>query len=495
MQKTKTNQFCLDIFSLGTKRPKALANLAMALSSHKADCVTALSESPLFHHQYSSITDAIAHFADSPQSLAQNEQAILQMCLGRYWDGPQGPVVLQTDKTGIVKRHSPTLPNRTLIKVSNSLVPGNKPLDIGYDYSFVNLCAEGRRWSLPLSARHIPLDKRLTTVAGEQIRDLLCDGQLPFKQMELVVNTLDTAYASPHYLKEAKTLSNLVSIIRLRNSMKVYEKPTPEQLEKSRGLRQFGKRYYLIQQSGSKRYKKHPKTKQPYEVWQDAVFDKPAEQHPPFEERLRSGRRVIVRLKCWHDMLMRTKDGIAMGDKPFTLVSVQAFDAQDGSPLFKRPMFLAAFGPKRGQLSARQIYECYLQRYGIETFFRFGKRNLLLDKYQPPDAQHLHNWMYILILAAWLLYTARKDIHSRPKEWQKYAPLEKAAAQGQPLSMAQAHRAIQPYLLTFDKTPFFPQESKPGPGRQQGQTQTPRKRYPYVKKSTHKTFQHRANPP
>jgi hypothetical protein len=493
--KNNTNQFCLDILSLGARRSKALANLVMALSSRKADCVTALSESPLFHHQYSSITDAIAHFADSPQSLMQNEQAILQMCLGHYWDAPQGLVVLQTDKTGVVKPHSPTLPNRTLIKVSNSLVPGNKPLDIGYDYSFVNLCAEGRNWSLPLSARHIPVDKRLTTVAGEQARALLCDNQLPFKQMELVVNTLDTAYASPYYLEEVKQIPNLVSVIRSRNSTKVYQKPTPQELKKSRGLRQFGKRYYLIEQSGYKHYKKHPKTKQPYEVWQEAIFDKPAEQPPPFEEQLRSGRRITIRLKCWHDMLMRTKDGIAMSNKPFTLVSVQAFDAQDGRPLFKRPMFLAAFGDKRRQLSCRQIYECYTQRYGIETFFRFGKRNLLLDKFQPPDAQHLHNWMYILILAVWLLYTARQDIISRPKKWQQYCLAEKKVLQGQCLSMAQVHKAIEPYLLTFDTAPFFPQKSKPGPGRLQGQTQTPRTHYPYVKKSTQKPFQPKAKPP
>lgn len=493
--KNNTNQFCLDTLSLGARRSKALTNLVMALSCSKADSVTALSESPLFHHQYSSITDAIAHFADSPQSLMQNEQAILQMCLGYYWDTPQALVVLQTDKSGVVKPHSPTLPNRTLIKVSNSLVPGNKPLDIGYDYSFVNLCAEGRRWSLPLSVRHIPLDKRLTTIAGEQTRDLLCDSQLPFKHMELVVNTLDTAYASPYYLEEVKQVPNLASVIRFRNSSKVYEKPTPEQLKKSKGQRVFAKRYYLIEQSAYKHYKKHPKAKQPYQVWQDAIFDKPAELCPPFEEQLRSGRRITIHLRRWDDMLLRTKDGIAMDDKPFTLASVQAFDANDGRSVFERPMFLAAFGPKRCQLSSRQIYECYLQRYGIESFFRFAKRNLLLDKYQSPVAQHLHNWMYILILACWLLFSARKEIPSRPKKWQQYTAAEKATAQGQCLSIAQVHRAIEPYLLTFDKAPFFPQESKPGPGRQQGQTQTPRKRYPYVKKSTQKPFLPKPNPP
>ncbi|MCB0598323.1 MAG: hypothetical protein KDD28_29885, partial [Phaeodactylibacter sp.] len=49
------------------------------------------------------------------------------------------------------------------------------------DYSFVNLCVDGRSWRLPLSARYIPLDKHLTTVVGEQTRELLSDEHLPFR--------------------------------------------------------------------------------------------------------------------------------------------------------------------------------------------------------------------------------------------------------------------------------------------------------------------------
>ena len=56
-----TNQYCLEILSLGVRHVKALANLVMALSSQKVSSVVELSESPVFHYQYSSIADAIHH--------------------------------------------------------------------------------------------------------------------------------------------------------------------------------------------------------------------------------------------------------------------------------------------------------------------------------------------------------------------------------------------------------------------------------------------------
>ena len=58
----KTKQFCHKILAnIGTKSAKAFTNLVISLSSdEKSRSVVELSESPLFHHQYSSIRDAIA---------------------------------------------------------------------------------------------------------------------------------------------------------------------------------------------------------------------------------------------------------------------------------------------------------------------------------------------------------------------------------------------------------------------------------------------------
>ena len=53
----KSEQFCHHILTLGTLCPKCLTSLVMSLSSHRnARSGVALSESPLYQHSYSSIS-------------------------------------------------------------------------------------------------------------------------------------------------------------------------------------------------------------------------------------------------------------------------------------------------------------------------------------------------------------------------------------------------------------------------------------------------------
>lgn len=492
-QKTTTNQFCLDILKLGVGHKKALANLVMALSSYKAASVVELSESPLFHYQYSSINDAISHLVWDPPSTDAIERQIQGMCLGHYWHLAEEYVELQTDKTPIPKAHSATLPERMLIAIPNCKVPGNRPLDIGYEYSFVNLCADQGRWSLPLSARSIPLDQTPSQIAARQIVNLFAQQPLPLHGAELVVNYLDTGYASATYIDAVKDIANLVSVIRLRKGSKVYASATAQEAKPGKVPKIYGQQYYLLTQSGYQHFKKHPKTKEPYKKWRTAITEKPPDEQTSYCQLLSNGRAVLLQVRRWNDLLMRTKDGIPMQDKPFSVVLVELTDAISGQALFKDPMFLGVFGQKRSRLSGEQIQSGYRKRYGIEPFFRFVKRDLLLDKYQTSSAQYLQNWAFVIILAVWLLFTARNVLPNRPKKWQKYNAPEKTGHQ-HGLSITQAHKAMQPYLLTFDQEPFLPQKSKPGPGRRKGQTQIQRTKYPYRKKTVNRGQRTRDGP-
>jgi hypothetical protein len=465
----------------------------MALSSYRASSVVELSESPLFHYQYSSINDAIAHLAWDAQSRAEIEHQLQGLFPAQYWEAEGDYVELQTDKTPVPKAHSATLPDRMLISIPNCKVPGNRPLDIGYEYSFVNLCAEQGRWSLPLSARPIPLDQTPSQVAVEQVMSLFAHAELPLQLAALVVNYLDRGYASATYIDGLKAIPNLVSVIRLRKGSKVYGRAEAVQSKPGKIPKIYGQQYYLLEQSGYQYFKKHPKTRQPYEKWRTALCDRRPDEQTSYHQLLNNGRPVILQVRRWDEMLMRTKDGIAMQDKPFSLLLIQLKDAQSGQTLFKDPMFLGVFGQKRSQLSCRQIQSGYRKRYGIEPFFRFVKRNMLLDKYQTSSAQYLQNWSFVIILAVWLLFTARQVLTSRPKKWQMYSVAEKSPSTGG-LSIAQAHKAMQAYLLTFDPQPFLPQKSKPGPGRQKGQTQIQRTKHPYRKKTVQKGQKPRAGP-
>lgn len=481
MKKEKTNQFCLALTTLAKRHSKALANVVMALSSQKYPSVVSLSESPVFRYQYSSICDAISHLATNSSELEELEARFRELILGQYWEGWSRITILQTDKTAIVKSQSPTLKERQIVSTAKSSVPGNRPIDIGYDYSFVNIhCYEPGR-SFPLSGCRIELDQTPSQVAVKQVKKVM-HPSTNWDRCDLVINTLDRAYATATYIDGVKTIDKLVSIVRLRTGAKVYELAGPLQQKPGKCTKIFGQCYYLQAQSGYKTYKKHPKNKQSYEVWQTAITDKLVDEELLEPQVLPNGRMVHIHLKRWNELVMRTKDGIPMHDKPFTLLSVEVFDQLNGHSVFERPMFLGAFGNQAPSLSTHQIYEAYRARFGIESFFRFAKGNLLLNKYQTPVRQHLDNWVFIVILASWLLYTARKSMVNQPKKWQQYNPTEKMAHQAPALSPAQVHKAILPYLLTFDPTPFLPLKSKPGPGRLSGQLQSRRSRFPYCKK-------------
>ena len=45
-------------------------------------------------------------------------------------------------------------------------------------------------------------------------------------------------------------------------------------------------------------------------------------------------------------------------------------------------------GDNHMKLSLLNTCQAYLQLYDLESFFRFGKQKLLLDKFQIPDDEH-----------------------------------------------------------------------------------------------------------
>lgn len=476
MKKKQTNQFCLDLLKL--PEGKLLSNLVMALSSYDSTSVVELSESPLYSYQYSSIFKTIACLAKTEKDYIKLAKEIQKMCLNHSSLYQKDFALLSTDLTPIVKYHSGVLENRHIISVPNRRLAGTAPLSIGYSYSFVNWQDTESGWSLPLASKQVKSTENNNKVGGEQIQSLLTNSSLPFHSMSLVVNTLDSAYLSPHYLEQTKPIDNLVSIIRLRSSMKVFARPSQKN---KTNKKIYGQCYYLIKQSGNKWYKKHPKTKQPYKVFQTSITDLLPDQQLVLNQQLKNGRAVQIYLYCWEDKLLRTKDGISMLDKPFTIVSVVVKDAETGHNVFSKPMYLGVFGLKKGQLNAEQIYLYYLERSGIEGFFRHAKQKMHMNNYQALSNQCLDNWMLVIQLANWLIYKAKDQVENYPKKWQQYNPTEQRQ-KGKVLTISQTRKSMQGYLLTFDLAPFACRKSKGGFGRKKGQTQTKRKRFGYVKK-------------
>jgi hypothetical protein len=478
----KTYDFCLFILSLPVGRAKALANLVMALSSHASISVVGLSKSPLFHFQYSSISAAVKHLARTETGRKTVERFVIHWCLKHHWQ-KLGRIILSTDKTHLCKPHSPTLKDRTLVAVPNCVVKGNKPLDVGFEYSFVNVLADVfKSWSLPIMIDPIQKDQTANQVAGTQITSLMEDEELPFIHGSLIVNNLDRGYGAV-YLKSATKFKNLVSILNLRQSSKVYAQA------KGKGKQIYDQRYYLVGSSCDRDFKKHPKTKQPYTVYLNSICERPHDDLLAYKTALKNGRKVIVILRRYNDLLWRAKQGVKMADKPFDVVCAKVLDAKTLKPVWKGPLFLSAVGEKRRELSVREIYETYLTRYDIEPQFRFAKQKVLLEAFQTCIVQHLNNWMTIVMMALWLLFTARNIVSNQPEKWQQYTERKKDELfpnETHTLSMSQVRKSIQGLLLTFDKKPFLPRKSKPGPGRKKGQSQKTREKFHYVKKTAAK---------
>lgn len=458
--------------SLGILNPKALANLVMALCSYEGACsVVQLSESEVYHYQFSSVFKSIHDLAKTPEDYEKQKQTIIKFCLKHIFSAPDlaflnnGRLVLQTDVTPAIKAHSPSLEGKQYVHVANEIIKGNKPISVGYPISSINFCASANM-SVPLSRGRVPLTQTESTYASAQLLALLPE-LLKQSGCELVINTTDSSYTHAAYFSPLYGQEKLVCVSRFRNGTQVYAPPVPTddttQTEgKSIGAPTvYGKGFYLIEQT--RIYKtKVAQTGQIHEKEQVTIHEHAYAEHQVVEVTTSKGRRLRIELTRWNDMKIRSKKGYSMKDKPFDIVGVKTFDANTGELVFKDEMFVCICGKQKKQVSTEQAYQYYRSRYGIEPSFRFNKQKLFLDSYQCEDAQHFDNFLLVNQLANALLYLVAQEVTFTPKKWERNK--SRSLKQTGQLSMAKARRAAQSLFSTFDKTPFLPKTSNKGKG-------------------------------
>lgn len=484
----KSNQFCHDILQMDVPYAKPLANTVMALASDtNARSPVELSLSPLFHYQYSSVSDTVSNLSYEQIGWEMAHQQVQRLC--RPYLSEQitnSPVVhLQTDTTGVCHPHSPTLEKRTFIYKPNNVIKGNKPLSAGYQVSFVNIGEVQSNWSLPLSVRRVEVEQSPIACAVAQIEELFSpDGIFPLKDDQLIINNSDTTYAHPSYVAPLHRHPDLVNIVRLRTGSKVWE-ADPESATGGAPRIYAPQPLYLRQTTQDYITRRGEKT---YVTRQPAIGEQPPDEYLELERTTTRGRSLRICLWRWNDKMWRTKQGHNMHDKPLDVLCVEVLDAESGEPVFKNPLFAGIFGMRKDEVSTPLAQESYRHRYDIEPSFRFDKQALMLEKSQTSDVRHFDNWLIAVVLALWLLFAASDEVEYVPKKWQKY-PLgsaEKKRQQNQRWSPTQTRKAAQRLFLTFDPTPFLPQKSKKGKGRKKGEKQTPRPRFPVVKKQSKK---------
>lgn len=479
-----SNQFCQDLLRFDTKYAKVLSNIVMALSSYESShSVIGLSESPIFRYQYSSISDISAHLSANFKD-NKSLQAAVRLHLEGYYpysDWSKQGIRLQTDVTSLIKRHSECLSERQYVYVPNNLIAKNKPLDVGYGMSSTHISLDDG-WSLPVIVKRLGLADNACQVGVEGLQALMLEN--PFKEAPLVRHTADRYYGQAAFLSPLHGIDNLVNIVALRHGSKIWTPALPSSGNQGAPC-VFGECFYLTEKTQVKTYKRK---EQSYQVEQKSIFDHKADEMLVFEGQTRKGRDLIIELYRWNGLLKRSKNGHSMKDKPLDLIAVRVLDAHTKEKVFDRPLFMAACGQHKSQVSLKMVYEDYRRRYDIEPSYRFAKQKLMLDKFQTSDVEHLDNWLIIVQLAQWLLFAAANEVTHQPKKWQKYA--DKVDDNKPRLSIAQTRKAAQSLFLTFDPTPFSPKISNKGKGRLIGQSQVPRKRFSINRKIKERLKKH-----
>lgn len=350
------------------------------------------------------------------------------------------------------------LEDRHFIYQSNPTIKGNKPVTIGYNVSTVgfNCREEGIGWNPPLSMRHLSSEDNAKHMAVDQLDFLLADQSLPFGG-HLTVNCLDSAYSHPFYLAPGWKHANLVSISRINQSRNVFEP-------------------YKGEQKGNGAHKYYG-TKYPLKELENL---RPCDAQQEWEDQLVNGKKIKIRLQRWDQLLLRGKRGYKMSDKPFQVIKVWITNLETGEPLHKREMWLMVSGQRQNEINLESTHYAYKDRFDIEGLFRFSKQKLFLSSFLSEERWHQQAWLQVVVLAYWMLFSARKTVKIQPYEWEKY--LDRYKQKRKLCTPSQCQRGLEAIILGYDQTPFQPRPSINGKGRKKGQTQTKRIRHPVVKK-------------
>lgn len=399
---TQLMQFRQELYQNFTNRADTLLELVDAIGSNPtAISVVELSQTACFRRSYSNLFKAIAEW--------QPPEMLLPHLLQPYLPEPrQRPFwLLLVDVTAQPRPYGRTVADRGMV-YQPTVVKGNKPVTIGHQYSSVVLGLEPEAgvsdsWVLPLLTERVPSSQDKEMVGSRQIDALLDDPQLPFGQ-QLCVEAVDSSYSKPAYLHAHQRHPNLVTIARAKGNRTFYHQFQPEaETDKSAG---------------------HPRWYgEPFKLSDPATHPAPDETLTRWETS-RRGNCYRVEIRAWHNMLMRGKRGIPMHQYPFTLVCITRYH-KDGTPAFKRPLWLVVMGERRGELSLEHIYLAYTARFDIEHFFRFGKQKLLLTRFQTPVVEREESWWLLNHIAFAQLWLARHLTVALPRPWQRNLPAMK----------------------------------------------------------------------
>jgi hypothetical protein len=426
--KTKLSEFREAVYQKVVWRPAAIVDLvdALTIAGH-VNSPVALSESPLFRRKFSSVYDALVHgeLGDDLKSLFSDSQAA-------DWETIGGFEIHAIDATPHERMSAETLEDRGALKAQQK-----EPVRYGHKSSWlVRLVQSGTSWVAPEDIERISTATTDTKTAAQQVKDLAMRNQCP------KVITADSRYRDKHFLGVFAGLEHTFALVRLQNNQVLSQEPTPKPAGSRGAPRKHGADFQLTT----------------------------IEREPDTLEEFFLGKQK-VRVRVWHKLHFKRLSNVKG-----SVVCVE-FLKEDGTPRYKRPLWLFWTGPE--DVAPQDLCRMYLWRFAIEHLFRFLKQHMGLNSNRSSNLESLQRWMWIVALAYWQLLLMRDTVQPNRPAWHPH----KKDGQGKPLTPSQVQRSAQVFLLQAGTPAVNPRPAGKGSGRQKGYRPAPRKRFDIVFKT------------
>lgn len=425
----QTQQFREKVYQSMRKRADAMMDLVDALTvAGHVDSPVALSEETPFRRKFSSIFDTLRH--------GEIDFDLLLAALYDYQPANSeelaGCEVDALDCTPNEREEAETLEDRGVLKTQKE-----DPVRYGHKYSWlVRLVHWGTSWVAPVDVRRVDTGLSDSELGAVQVKE--ADLRHP-KQKVIVADSL---YGNHRFLAVFLVVQHAYALVRLRSNLVFYERPKPHVKGKQGAPAKHGAKFKLSQPSRT----------------------------PDRADTFLLGAQS-VKLQAWQGLHFKKLSALV------GMVLRIEFLRPDGTPRYKRPMWLFWTGPET--VSLEDLCRMYLWRFAIEHLFRFAKQHLGLNANQSTDLVSNDHWMWLCALAYWQLLLMRDEVKAARPAWYSAGPQPETKI----LTPGQVQRSAFGYLVQLGTPARNTRNAGKGKGRSKGYHPAARTRYPVVKKA------------
>jgi len=421
-------QFRNAVYQSIQKRADAFLDLldALTVAGHVSSPV-ALSEETPFRRKFSSIFDTLQN--------AELDFDQLLPALYKYQPPEseliEGYEIYGLDTTPNERPEAETLEDRGSLKAQKE-----DPVRYGHKYSWLTrLINWGTSWVAPVDVQRVATCITDSQAGAVQVEEL--DERHP--QPKVIV--ADSLYGNHRFLAVFERVRNAFGLVRLRSNMVFWGQPKPRQKGERGAPAKHGAKFKLSAPS------------------------RPADQQDTFQLRGQS-----VMLQAWDGLHLKKLPGLV------GMVLMVEFLRSDGTPRYKRPLWLFWTGPTT--IPLQSLCLIYLWRFAIEHYFRFLKQRLGLNANQSTDTVSTDHWMWLCGLTYWQLLLMRGEVKNALPAWYP----AKARSADRIRTPGEVQRDALRFLIGLGTPASEPRSAGKGKGRAQGYHPPTRKRYPIVKK-------------